>query len=158
MLNTETHLTRLFIGDKATSVTNTLSDGQFECQSTAYFIGAVSIAGAITATSTLAVTSTSTLSGLVTASTGVSINGRLILGSTIFGTDAFHGTSASDVVTLSGVQSGDTILAFPYGASVTTSDTLSAVASGDGGAFTVYRPDTAGTSGLTYAYLVIRPA
>jgi len=126
-----THLKRLFVGSNPDSISNTLTDGQMEIQDACF------------------------LRGLVTASAGVSVGTTLTLSSALFGTGSFDGTSSAETITLSGVVSADKIIPFPYGSSVGTGDTLSAVASS--GSFTVYRPE-GGTSGLTFAYVVVRAA
>jgi hypothetical protein len=150
--HTTTWIKRLFLGDKGSSAVETLTDGDMEIQNDLYVKGILDVNGATDFASTVAVT------GVLTATGGISVAKPLVVASTLFGRNVFNGTSTSDEVTLSGVLSGDTILAFPYGSSVNESgDTLSCAASSTGGAFTVYR-DSGGTSGLTYAYLVLRAA
>lgn len=152
-----TCLTRLYVGSNPDNISNTLSAGQMEVEGALYLIDALSVGSTLGVTGAATLSSTLGVSGLITASAGVSVASKIVLSSAIMGRNVFDGESTSDAVTLSGVLSGDTILAFPYGSSVTSGDVLSVVASGTGGAFTVYRP-SGGTSGLTYAYVVLRPA
>jgi len=100
---------------------------------------------------TLAVTGDVTLSSGVTLGTDfVTVNTRF------YGTNSFSGTTTGDTVTIVGMLDTDRVSAHPYGTAITAEDIL--ITTTATGSFTVERPSTGGTSGLSYFYVIYRPA
>jgi len=114
-------------------------------------------AGSALVTDTSGEIDTLTVTGDVTLSSGVTIGTDfLTVGTRIYGTDSFSSTAATDTVSVVGMLSTDRVSVHPVGSSVTVNDVL--MSETTTGSFTVTRPNTSGTSDLTYFYVIYRPA
>jgi len=118
--------------------------------------GAVSLSSTLTTTGATTLLGTLAVTGAVTLSSTVSLGaGFVTVGALFLGSNVFTTTATGDTVSVAGLLATDRVQAVPYGASISVNDVLSVVTTG--GSFTVHRPNTSGTSALTYFYTIYRP-
>ena len=103
----------------------------------------------------LYVSGTTIITGSTVCLSNLTVSGNLIGGSKFTGSYSFQGTGASTGVTVSGMAASDYVFATPKYA-CTVNDVLAT--SAYSGGFNVIRPNTSGTSGLAFDWVVIRPA
>lgn len=163
----DTHLTSLYVGNTPASKGNTLTAGQVEIDGTLFQDGTLTAAGAATVGTTLSVGTTLTATGNIVASSGVTvaknvavtgnlaITGVITGGAKIVGSSTFTTLGLTKQVTVAGMANTDIIIAIPTGASIGANEVL--CTSAGTGNFTVTR-SSGQTSGLPFAYVIVRPA